>query len=280
MRGVRALLREYDLRPRKDWGQNFLVSEWALDRIVEAAELAQSDTVLEVGPGLGDLTLRLAERAGRVIAVEIDARFLAPLARVLADHPNVEIVLGDVLELDIAELVGEASFAPENYKVVANLPYYMTSAILRHLLDAKVKPRLLVVTVQREVAERVVARPGRMSLLAMSVQFYGLPRIVARIPRGAFYPPPEVDSAALRIDLRSSFPVPETEEERFFRVVRAGFSQRRKQLKNSLAHGLGVSTESVVKALRASGLDERRRAQGLSVEEWVRVYEGLKAPLC
>jgi len=276
MRGVRALLREYDLRPRKDWGQNFLVSEGALRRIVEAAELAQSDTVLEVGPGLGDLTLRLAERAGRVIAVEIDERFLAPLAQVLADYQNVEVVLGDILELDMARLLGEGAFAPEDYKVVANLPYYMTSAILRHLLEAKVKPSLMVVTVQREVAERVVAGPGQMSLLAVSVQFYGFPRIVARIPRGAFYPPPEVDSAALRIDLRSSFPVPDAEEEQFFRVVRAGFSQRRKQLKNSLAHGLKMPTECVVEGLRACGIDQRRRAQDLSVEEWVGIYRGLR----
>jgi len=274
---VRALLREYDLRPRKDWGQNFLVSERALDRIVEAAELTPSDTVLEVGPGLGDLTLRLAERAGRVIAVEIDEKLLALLARVLAERPNVELILGDILELNIAELLGEVSFAPENYKVVANLPYYVTSAILRHLLEAEVKPSLMVVTVQREVAERVVAEPGQMSLLAVGVQFYGFPRIVSRIPRGAFYPPPEVASAILRIDLRSSFPVSEGEEERFFQVVRAGFSQRRKQLKNSLAHGLGMSSECAVEALRDCGIDGWRRAQELSLEEWVKLYQGLKA---
>lgn len=284
---VRRLLSEHGLIPKKSLGQNFLISRRAAERILAAAEIGPEDLVLEVGPGLGALTLPLAERARRVIAIELDEQLLAPLRQVLSGRANVELLHGDILALDMAQLLGSA----ENlYKVVANLPYYATSAILRHLLEAQPRPQALVVTVQREVAERIVARPGKMSLLSVSVQFYGTARIVARISKGAFYPPPEVDSAAVRIDLHPHLPVAEGEVEGhptgsmtpwgpqvegFFRVVRAGFSQRRKQLRNSLAQGLGLSPEEVVAALARRGLDARRRAQSLSIEEWVEAHRAL-----
>jgi len=277
---VRALLREYGLHPIKGLGQNFLVDRRVLCRIVEAAELEPTDVVLEVGPGLGTLTCALAERADHVIAVELDERLVEILSHTLADYPNVEIVHGDILELDLANLVGykmqdarcKALSAPCTYKVVANLPYYITSAILRHLLEAEAKPQLMVVTVQREVAQRLVAGPGQMSLLAVSVQFYGEPQIVARVPARAFYPSPQVSSAVVRIDVRESPPFEVEDVDRFFAVVRAGFSQRRKQLRNSLSQGLRMPVEEAVEALRRCGIDERRRAQSLSVEEWGRLY--------
>jgi 16S rRNA (adenine1518-N6/adenine1519-N6)-dimethyltransferase len=261
----REVLRRHGLQPRKGLGQNFLVDRRALERIVAAADLAPHDTVLEVGPGVGQLTRLLSEAAGRVVAVELDRQMVAVLRQELADRPNVQIVEADILEVDPGALA-----AGRPYKVVANLPYYITSAALRHLLEAQPPPSLLVVTVQQEVAERITAAPGEMSLLAVSVQFYGRPRRVARIPAGAFYPPPKVDSAALRIDVYppEERPVQVDDVEGFFRVVRAGFGQRRKQLRNSLAAGLRLDSGQVEAALERAGIDSRRRAETLSLAEW------------
>ncbi len=266
---VRQLLRQYGLRPRKGLGQNFLEDEAALGRIVAAAELGPDDVVLEIGPGLGTLTRRLAERAGRVVAVELDRQLVAVLADTLADRPNVEIIHGDILE------VAPASLFSIPYKVVANLPYYITSAVLRHLLEAEVRPELMVLTVQREVAQRLTATPDDMSLLAVSVQFYGQPRIVARIPAGAFYPAPKVDSAVVRIDVYDRRPVAVDDVAAFFAVVRAGFASRRKMLRNALSRGLSRPVAEVEAALRQAGVDPRRRAETLSVAEWGAVYRAL-----
>jgi len=271
---VHRLLREFNLQPKKGLGQNFLVSEGALRRIVAAADLEPGDVVLEVGPGLGTLTRLLAQQAKRVIAVELDQRLVEILSQTLADFPNVEIVQGDILEMEPGG-PGKLSQLSPGYKVVANLPYYITSAVLRHLLTAKVKPQLIVVTVQREVAQRMTAGPGQMSLLSVSVQFYGRPRIVARIPAGAFYPVPKVNSAVVRIDLDESPTVTVADVDRFFEIVRAGFGQKRKQLRNALAQGLSLPASTVVEALRHAGVDEKRRAQTLSLEEWTRVTQEL-----
>jgi 16S rRNA (adenine1518-N6/adenine1519-N6)-dimethyltransferase len=263
---IAGLLRAYDLHPKKGLGQHFLADQAALDRIVAAADLTAADTVLEIGPGLGTLTSLLAERAGRIVAVELDDRLAAVLAERLADRPNVEVRPGNILRIsDFASLVGPS------YKVVANLPYYITSAVLRHLLERQDQPDLVVVTVQREVAERIVAVPPDMNLLAVSVQFYGRPRIVARIPAGAFYPPPKVDSAVVRIDVRDEPAVPLREGTAvadFFRVVRAGFGHKRKTLRNALSAGLGLAPATVEQALTQAGIDPRRRAETLSLQEW------------
>ena len=268
---VHRLLREFNLQPKKGLGQNFLVSEGTLRRIVAAADLEPGDVVLEVGPGLGTLTRLLAQQAERVIGVELDQRLVEILSRTLADFPNVEIVQGDILEMEPGGPGGGLSRLSPGYKVVANLPYYITSAVLRYLLTARVKPQLIVVTVQREVAQRMIASPGQMSLLSISVQFYGRPRIVAHVPPGAFYPVPKVNSAVVRIDLYDSPPVAVADVDRFFEVVRAGFGQKRKQLRNALAQGLSLPVGTVVEALRRAGVDEKRRAQTLSLEEWARV---------
>jgi 16S rRNA (adenine1518-N6/adenine1519-N6)-dimethyltransferase len=270
---VWRLLREFDFQPRKGLGQNFLVSEGTLRRIVATADLKPGDVVLEVGPGLGTLTRLLAQQAERVIAVELDQRLVEILSQILTDFPNVEIVQGDILEMEPGG-PGGLSELSTGYKVVANLPYYITSAVLRHLLTAKAKPQWIVVTVQREIAQRMIADPGQMSLLSVSVQFYGRPRIVARIPAGAFYPVPKVNSAVVRIDLYESPPVAIADVDRFFEVVRAGFGHKRKQLRNALAQGLSLPVSTVVEALRHAGIDEKRRAQTLSLEEWARVTNG------
>ncbi len=261
---VAALLRRHGLRPRKGLGQNFLGDAGLLARIVDAAELAPSDTVLEIGAGLGTLTRLLASQAGRVVAVEVDSNLVQVLYEQVGDLPNVRIVEGDALALAPGELVGGAA----DYKVVGNLPYYVTSALLRHLLEAEPRPRLLVVTVQREVAERITAGPGEMSLLALGVQVYGVPRIVARLPAGAFYPPPNVDSAVLRIDVADCPRVKGVGVDAVFRVARAGFGQRRKTLRNALRGGLALPASEVEEGLLAAGIDPQRRAETLSLEEW------------
>jgi len=269
---IATLLRAHGLRPRKKLGQNFLADPVALGRIVAAAELSSDDLVVEVGAGVGTLTRLLAEHAGRVVALELDNGLVGILREELADLANVEIRHGDVLKFSAAE------FPNQGFKVIGNLPYYITSAVLRHFLEKVPRPKLMVVTVQREVADRIVARPGQMSILAVSVQFYGQPRIVARVPAGAFYPVPTVDSAVVRIDMGegSAVSLGETiDDARFFRVVRAGFSQKRKTLRNSLSGGLALSPAAVGALLEVAAVDARRRAETLSLEEWARVASAL-----
>lgn len=269
---VRRLLKQWDIRPSKGLGQNFLVEQTTIEKIVAAAELTSDDVVLEIGAGLGTLTRRLARNAGDVVAVELDQRLIPVLQSVLSDLDNVTLIQGDILALDPTALISAASIqrpaSSTQYKVVANLPYYITSAILRHLLEASLKPQWMVITVQREVAERIVAKPGQMSLLAVSVQFYGRPQRLFRIKPGSFYPSPGVESAVVRIDLRATPTVSVRDTAAFFRVVRAGFAQRRKQLRNTLAAGLRRPPDEVATQLMEVGVDPRRRAQTLSLEEW------------
>jgi 16S rRNA (adenine1518-N6/adenine1519-N6)-dimethyltransferase len=269
MEAYRAV-RDRGLRGKKELGQCFLVDPSAIARIVSAADLHESDIVLEVGPGPGTLTVHLAQQAGYVIAVEIDRQMLAPLRESLLGCDNVRIVHGDILEQDVAALVEKGP-----YKLVANLPYYITSAVLRHVLTSTIRPCSMVVTVQREVAERIMGRSSRrkrtprMSLLAVSVQFYGQPYIVARIPAGSFRPVPAVDSAVVRIDTYDPLPWGTVDEDVFFRVARAGFAQPRKQLHNTLVHNLALSDDQVLAALERAGIDKKRRAETISVKEWV-----------
>lgn len=266
---VRKLLNKFHIKPRKGLGQNFLVSQPLLQRIIEAADITEEDVVLEIGSGLGTLTVGLAGCAGRVIALELDERLIPVLRQATAPYPQVKVMQGDILVIEPADLISTP------YKVVANLPYYVTSAILRHLLEARRKPSLMVVTVQKEVAQRIVARPGEMSLLAVSVQLYGQPRIVAYARPGAFYPSPRVASAVLRIDLYQQLPAQIDDTQSFFDLVRAGFAQRRKQLRNSLSHGLNLPPDQIIEALHQCGLNQRQRPQELSVEQWARLYREL-----
>ena len=259
----KTLLDAHGIQPRRALGQNFLHDPGALHKIVAAAELAPDETVLEVGAGTGTLTRVLMGAAAQVVAVETDGRLLPLLRAGLGETPQLRILHADILTLDLAALL-----APRPWVSVANLPYYITSAILRHLLECAHKPRRLVLTVQQEVGERLVARPGDMSLLAVSVQFYGRPRIVSRLKPAAFWPRPDVDSAVVRIDVQGRPALAVPDEASFFRVVRAGFSQRRKQLRNALGSGLGISSAAAADLLAAANIDPRRRAQTLALEEW------------
>lgn len=267
-----SILKRYGIRPSKGLGQNFLVDEQILERILAASDLSASDVVLEIGPGLGLLTRRIAERVASVVAVELDRKLLTVLSEVLRDCANVHIVQGDILALDplktLEDALGLGSATPLRYKVVANLPYYITSSALRHLLSARVRPEQMTIMLQREVAERIVAAPGNMSVLAISVQVYGSPEIAFRVPRGAFYPQPKVESAVLRVRTYPQPRVPEEELARFFRVVNAGFAQRRKQLHNSLGHALNLPQDHVLAALADAHIAPGRRAQTLTIAEW------------
>jgi 16S rRNA (adenine1518-N6/adenine1519-N6)-dimethyltransferase len=294
---VRAALRALDLRPTRGMGQNFLIDPDALGAIVGAAELTAADTVIEVGPGLGVLTWELLSRAGHVVVVELDRRLADRLEQELADQPNLTIVQGDILNLPPDQILGDGGWGigdsassshplspiphPQRYKVVANLPYAITSAALRHFLEADQKPELMVVLVQWEVAERIAAGPGHLSVLAHSVQIYAQPEILARVPSSSFHPAPAVDSAVLRLRVRPK-PAVDVEVTPLMRLIKAGFLQARKKLSNALPTGLaamGVRVDKgrVVAALDAAGVDPGRRAETLTLQEWLRVYHALDA---
>ena len=243
-----------------------------LGRIVEAADLSAADLVVEVGPGRGSLTKPLAERAGRLVAVELDAHLADQLQEKNSDRPHVTVVKADARQVEIDSLV-----APdEPYKVVANLPYYAASPIIRRFLEADHKPVLMVVTVQREVANEMAAAPGKMGLLSVATQLYGRPRIVSTVPPSAFRPAPKVTSAIVRIDIYEKPAVLFDSEERFFELVRAGFSAPRKQVHNCLRRGLDLSPETTHSMLSQAGIDPSRRAQTLSLAEWGELYEAYR----
>jgi 16S rRNA (adenine1518-N6/adenine1519-N6)-dimethyltransferase len=264
---LRALLQRHGLaHTNKRLGQHLLVSRAALDAVVNAADLAPTDNALEVGAGHGALTIALAQRAGRVVAIEMDRDILPALAETTASYANVEIVPSDLLKVDLGAVFGGAP-----YKFVANLPYYITALILRRILEARPRPTLLVVMTQREVAERMVAAPGDLSLLGLSVQFYGQPRIVSLVPASAFFPPPKVESAIVRIDVTAELPLDDSGRDLLFRLAHAAFGGKRKQIHNSLAKNLRLAPEQVERWLTASDIGVERRAQSLSLADWLRL---------
>ena len=272
---TRKLLRRFGLRPRKGLGQHFLIDGEVLELITQAAELNPNDIIMEIGPGLGILTRELAKRAGRVIAIELDSKLSDILKQALASFNNVTIINEDILRAEPAALLQKVVDRPFSYKVVANLPYYITSPVLRHFLEASAKPKIMVVMVQKEVAEAIVAKPGEMSLLSISVQFYGEPRIVSYVPAQSFYPAPEVDSAILRVDVYPQ-PALAVDVESFFELVRAGFNVPRKQICNSLAQGLGLPKAEVLSLLVKADIVSQRRAETLTLAEWARLWQVLR----
>lgn len=257
------LLKAFHLRPQKDLGQNFLVDENILSRIVDCADLAPTAQVLEIGAGLGSLTYFLAQAARQVTAIEIDPDLLAIARHTTADCENVNLVQGDILQMDLNSLKLQDDFI-----VVANIPYYITSAIIRKLLNSTAKPSRMVLTIQEEVAQRICAEAGEMSMLALSVQVFGAPHIVLKIPAQAFYPSPKVDSVTLRVDLFQQSLIAEEKLDTFFRLTKAGFSQKRKMLRNTLSAGLQLPREEVDVILTGAGIDPQRRAQTLTLQEW------------
>jgi 16S rRNA (adenine1518-N6/adenine1519-N6)-dimethyltransferase len=260
---TRTILRKYNLHPKKSLGQNFLQDDIHLQKIIDTAQIQSSEIVLEIGPGLGSLTRLLAASAEKVIAVELDKNLIPPLNEVLNNYNNVKIVQADILDLDISQHISTS-----DYVVVANIPYYITSALIRHLLESSSKPNRIILTVQMEVALRLCAAPPNMNLLALSVQVYGRPRITTRIPAGAFYPPPSVDSAVIRIDLFPESVIPGNYLDVFFKITKSSFNQRRKTLRNSLSNGLSLSKSEIEQILESVKIDPNRRPQTLVLEEW------------
>lgn len=261
-----AVLRQYGIRPDRRLGQNFLQDETALRGITDAAKITQDDTVLEIGCGLGSLTRHLALAANRVVAVERDPRLFAVARAVLESFPNVQLIYADILALSAEELG-----LPPDYVVAANIPYNITSPILRNLLESRPLPRRIVLTVQREVAERICAVPPRMSVLALSVQVYGGTEIVGHMPASAFFPVPKVDSAVVRIELYGEPLIPLPLLPVFFRLVKAAFGQKRKILRNSLSSKLGMSPAEAAQLLMDADIDPQRRPETLVFADWERL---------
>jgi 16S rRNA (adenine1518-N6/adenine1519-N6)-dimethyltransferase len=270
----RQLLRQYGFKPKKSLGQHFLIDEAVLEHILSAAELCPGEIVVEVGPGLGILTEGLARRGARIIAVELDSKLVALLKKRLAGLSDVKVVHADVLKVTPRQLLQDnlpASELTRVYKVVANLPYYITSPVLTHFLEAQPRPSRMVVMVQREVGEAIAAGPGRMRLLGVKAQFYSRPAIVSRVPAASFYPPPKVDSVILRLDVYSRPPLIQSgvsDVAGFFDIVMHGFSAPRKQIRNSLAHSLEMPPSQAASLLDKAGIEAKRRAETLSLEEW------------
>jgi 16S rRNA (adenine1518-N6/adenine1519-N6)-dimethyltransferase len=261
---LRRLMSTERLRPRRSLSQNFLTDEAALDAIVESAELQPGDRVVEIGPGLGVLTRRLLAAGASVLAVELDPRLAEWLRAELTGVPDFQLIEADALSLDPATM-----FAGSNFKVVANIPYHITSPLLHAFLEGERPPTLTVLLVQAEVAERVAAPPGQMSYLSVFVQNVADAEVVARIPAEAFEPSPKVASAILRLRRRKEPAIPPGgERPSFYRLVQAGFRQRRKQLHNALARELPLPRETLTSAFAACAIDPERRAQTLSVDEW------------
>jgi len=263
VKDVKILLKKYGIRPLKSLGQNFLVNERVFDRIIRAAELSSNDIVLEIGPGIGNLTLRLGERVKKVIAIEKDKKMCEVLKNVLENQNvnNIKIINQDALKLDFNQYI------QKSYKLIANLPYYITSPVIRKFLELKKPPESMILMVQKEVAQRICAKPSKMSLLAVSVQFYAKPKIISYISKKSFWPRPKVDSAIIKIiPFKLSWSKRDTEK--FFEIVKAGFSHPRKQLINNLSKGLNLEKQKIEKWLLQNKVRPEQRAETLSVEYW------------
>ncbi len=255
-------------RPRKSLGQHFLHDSRVIARIVDALELTDADVVVEIGPGRGVLTRRLLERADRVVAVELDTALSAELAQRLDFPANLSCVEADGRIADYPVLAAPSP----NYKVAGNLPYYAANPIVRRVLESNPAPRSAVVMVQKEVADGMTAAPGKMGLLSVATQFYAEARLVCNVPPRAFRPEPKVTSAVVRLELRANPLMAVNDVGEFFALVRAGFSAPRKQLRNSLSHGLGVPGSEGGSILEHAGIDGRRRAETLNLDEWGGLY--------
>jgi len=284
---IRKLLKEYNIRPIKKLGQNFLIDKNITQKIIKTAELSKKDTVLEIGSGLGNITQELAQKAKKVIAIEKDKKLVEILKENLKDCKNVEIIAGDVLKLvweSDSQKVGSPTPNLKKYKIVANLPFYITSPVIRMFLESDNPPQKMIFLIQKEVAQRICAQV-KMNLLAVSVQFYAQPKIIHYVSKTCFWPQPDVDSAIIKITPRSlRSPTPQkgvgllnnlNNRQKFFQIVKAGFSSPRKQLINNLTEKLDIPKEQIKKALAECDLNIQTRAENLSVEDWINLSSKL-----
>jgi 16S rRNA (adenine1518-N6/adenine1519-N6)-dimethyltransferase len=271
---IPQLLNRYHLRPQKSLGQNFLADHNALLKIVRDSGVGPNDEVLEIGAGLGSLTRLLAACVRQVTAIEIDKHLFPVLEAVTAPFSNIKLVRGDILEIPLENL-----FSESGYKVVANIPYYITSAVIRHLLESPVRPERIVLTMQREVAERIVNQDDKMSLLSLSVQVYGEAHIAAHIPASCFIPEPNVDSSVLIIDVDPQPKLSQSETIKLFQLAHAAFNQKRKMMRSSLKPLLSGRAETVSDLLEEAGIAPETRPEALKLEDWIcltRVFTGDK----
>jgi len=280
---VNMTLRKFNLHPSKSLGQNFLIDQGILKSVVRAAELTKEDSVLEIGPGLGSLTAELAENAGRVVAVEIDKRLVTILKENLKDYENIRIINADILRIDplkVFEEFGDVSpktgdVSPGRLKVVANLPYYITTPVIMKLLESGLKAKTMVFMVQKEVADRMRAAPGGKDYgaLSVAVQYYSKPDVVLEVPPSSFIPMPEVYSSVIKLELFENPPVELRDEALFFKLVKAAFGQRRKTLVNALNNAgyFGTDKEGIKEMLEKTGIGEKQRGETLSLEQFAQL---------
>lgn len=266
--------------PKKSLGQNFLRCRWVVDTIIAASDLTRNDVALEIGPGTGVLTRALAKHAGRVIAIEKDEKLAASLRATLKTEKiqNVEIIEGDILQIYSDILI---RYCPQttNYKLIANIPYYLTTRIFRTVFEQAIKPSLILFTIQKEVAQRITAHAPRMSILSLSIQAYGKPKIIKHVPASCFYPKPSVDSSIIKIsnitdDFFTNNPVPEKD---FFNVIKIGFSSKRKQLAGNLAAGIKIPKENIRAVFTELNLNPRARAEQLTLNQWAHLASSISA---
>lgn len=269
---VRRLLRNIRAFPRKSLGQNYLVDRSLVDKIVDAAEIRNDDTILEIGPGLGVLTGALVDRAGKVIAVEIDNKIAAMLVKKFAHCANLKIINADILQLDLSAILREHT----EYKVVSNLPYSITSPVLNYFIDAVFKPKLMVLMLQKEVACSIAAKSGNFTALALSLRLFYEVDVLMHVPRTSFYPVPKVDSAIVRITLRDNLSLHNVDYREFIEFLYRGFRAPRKQLCNSLALGTNLPKVQIESILHNVGIDLTRRPEDLDIHEWYAIYKELK----
>lgn len=277
---IKYLTKNFGIRPQRESGQNFLVDESVLDSIIESAELSPEDNVLEIGAGFGPLTKKLAEKVNKVWAVELEKRFIPVLQKLAKAYSPIEVIHEDIIKLNVAKLVGG-----RQYKIVANIPYNITSYVMRKFLEQDPKPESMSVLIQKEVAERIVEKPGKMSLLAVSVQYFGKVRIVRVVSKLCFWPAPKVDSAVLRVeDIMGEKQIIEENtkngydftQKQFFQVVKGGFSAKRKQIHNNLTNSFHADPDTIYRVLLENGIKPQLRAQDLKIDDWEKLTMGLK----
>jgi len=282
---VKSTLKKYNLHPVKSLGQNFLNDASVLERIADTADLSKGDLVLEVGPGLGSLTVKLAEKAGLVVAVELDKKLIAVLNESTRDFSNIKIIQGDILKLNVDKVLREAidekegKFSHERTKIVANLPYYITTPVIMKLLQSGLKFDSMVFMVQKEVADRMTAKPGGKDYgsLSVAVQYYSKASVAFRVPPSFFIPQPDVDSCVVKLVIHETPPVKLNDEKLFFRVVKASFGQRRKTLLNALNNSgfFDLTKEEIKEILNENGFNENVRGEALSIEEFARLSNSI-----
>ena len=257
--------------PKKSLGQNFLRDELVLQEIITAAELNSEDFVIEIGPGEGVLTEQLAKYAKKVIAIELDERLIPILNEKFKGRVNVEIIHADILGINLPELFNNYKLQTTNYKLIANIPYYITSPIIRLFLEQITQPKEIILMVQKEVAQRIVAPAGQMSLLSVAIQYYAKVKILFEVSKQAFFPVPKVDSAVIKITPIRKFN--KIIDKKFFRIAKAGFSAKRKTLPNNLGNSLQLDKKDVCEKLKTLSLSENVRAQELTVADWEKLTE-------